>query len=87
MAAYRLLVKPSAAKELDAFEPKKVRQRLVRSIDSLVAEPRPAGCEMLAGATDLYRIRQGDYRAVYSIDDQDRVVRILNVGHRRDVYR
>jgi mRNA interferase RelE/StbE len=87
VAAYRLLVKPSAAKELDAVEPKKVRQRLVRSIDALAAEPRPAGCEKLAGATDLYRIRQGDYRAVYSVNDGDRVVRVFKVGHRRDVYR
>jgi mRNA interferase RelE/StbE len=87
VAAYRLLVKPGAAKELDAVEPKKVRQRLVRSIDALAAEPRPAGCEKLAGATDLYRIRQGDYRAVYSVNDGDRVVRVFKVGHRRDVYR
>ena len=87
MAEYRLLVKPSAAKELDGVEPKKLRQRLSRAIEAVGTEPRPMGCEKLAGSTDLYRIRPGDYRAVYSVDDRDRVVKVLMVGHRSDVYR
>lgn len=87
MAVYRLVIKPAATKELDAVEPKKLRQRLVRAIEELAAVPRPPGCEKLAGGTDLYRIREGDYRAVYVIEDRHRLVRVLKVGHRREVYR
>ena len=85
MASYRLLIKPSAAKELEQI-PKKDRQRIVARIDALAEQPTPSGCEKLSGQ-DRYRIRQGDYRAVYSIDDQDRTVRIVKIGHRREVYR
>jgi mRNA interferase RelE/StbE len=81
VVAYRLFIKPSAAKELDEVEPKKLRQRLVRAIEALEAEPRPAG------GSDLYRIRQGDYRLVYSVDDRGRIVLVVRVGHRREVYR
>jgi mRNA interferase RelE/StbE len=87
VAAYRLAVKASAAKELEAVEPKRLRQRLVAAIAGLADNPRPAGCEKLAGAEDAYRIRQGDYRAVYTIDDKARVVLLVKVGHRREVYR
>ena len=87
MAVYRLVVKASAGKELDAVEPKRLRQRLVAAIADLADNPRPAGCEKLAGAEDAYRIRQGDYRAVYAIDDSARVVLVVKVGHRREVYR
>jgi mRNA interferase RelE/StbE len=87
VAVYRLAVKASAAKELDAVEPKRLRQRLVAAIADLADNPRPAGCEKLAGAEDAYRIRQGDYRAVYTIDDSARVVLVVKVGHRREVYR
>jgi mRNA interferase RelE/StbE len=87
VAAYRLLVNASAAKELDAVEPKNLRQRLVAAIAALADDPRPAGCEKLAGREDAYRIRQRDYRVVYAIDDTVRVVRSVKVGHRREVYR
>ena len=71
MAGYRLLIKPSAAKEIDA----------------LADEPRPAGCEKLAGAEGRYRIRQGQFRIVYGVDDATRTVEVVKVGHRREVYR
>jgi mRNA interferase RelE/StbE len=87
VAAYRLAVKASAAKELDAVEPKRLRQRLVAAIAGLADNPRPEGCEKLAGAEAAYRIRQGDHRAVYTIDDKARVVLLVKVGHRREVYR
>jgi mRNA interferase RelE/StbE len=87
VAAYRLAVKASAAKELDAVEPKRLRQRLVAAIAGLADNPRPEGCEKLAGAEAAYRIRQGDYRAVYTIDDKARVVLLVKVGYRREVYR
>lgn len=85
MAGYEVRIKPSAAKELDAI-PKKDRQRLVPRISDLASNPRPDGCQKLSGGDD-YRIRQGDYRAIYSIDDREKIVRILKIAHRKDVYR
>ena len=85
MASYRLLIKPSAVKELEAL-PRKDRQRVVSRIQGLARTPRPAGCEKLSGS-DRYRIRQGDYRIIYSIEDVELVVLVVRVGHRRDVYR
>jgi mRNA interferase RelE/StbE len=87
VAGYRLVIKKSAAKELERVEPKTVRRRLVAAIEALAVDPRPTGCEKLADAAEAYRIRQGDYRAVYAIDDKARVVVIVKVGHRREVYR
>ncbi|HWZ74019.1 MAG TPA: type II toxin-antitoxin system RelE/ParE family toxin [Casimicrobiaceae bacterium] len=87
MAGYRLLIKPSAGKEIEALGQKKDRQRIVNRIVGLASEPRPAGCEKLAGAEERYRIRQGQFRIVYSIDDATRTVEVVKVGHRREVYR
>ena len=87
MAGYRLVIKTSAVKELEKIEPKTLRRRLVAAIQGLAADPRPPGCEKLAGAIEAYRVRQGDYRAVYTIDDRARVVLVVKVGHRREVYR
>jgi mRNA interferase RelE/StbE len=85
VASYRLLIKPSAAKELEALPPK-VRVRVVARIQQLAAEPRPPGCEKLTGREN-YRVRQGDYRVLYSIDDREPSVVVVKIGHRRDVYR
>lgn len=87
MAGYRLLVKPSAAKEIKAIGVKRDRQRIVSRIQALAAEPRPPGCEKLAGLSALFRIRQGHYRVIYTVDDAQRTVEIVKVGHRREVYR
>ena len=86
MARYELLIKPSALRELEAVRSKQDRRRIARRINALGAEPRPSGCEKLSGQA-RYRIRQGDYRVVYEVDDQRRIVTIVKVGHRRDVYR
>lgn len=86
MAKYRILIKPSAVKEIEAISPKKDRQRLVDRISKLADNPRPPGCEKLSGQ-DKYRIRQRHYRIVYSIEDQDLIVYVVKVGHRKDVYR
>ena len=86
MAKYRILIKPSAVKEIEAISPKKDRQRLVGRISKLADNPRPPGCEKLSGQ-DKYRIRQGRYRIVYSIEDQDLIVYVVKVGHRKEVYR
>jgi mRNA interferase RelE/StbE len=85
VASYRLLIKPSAAKELEAL-PSKDRRRVATTIQHLASEPRPAGTEKLSGQ-EKYRLRQGDYRVLYSIDDAQLAVVIVKIGHRRDVYR
>ena len=87
MAGYRLLIKPSAGKEIEALGHKKDRQRIVNRIAALASEPRPVGCEKLAGVEGRYRIRQGEFRIVYAVDDDTRTVEVFKVGHRREVYR
>ena len=87
MARYKILVKPSANKEINAVGQKKDRQRIVLRIQSLGENPRPSGCEKLAGHLDRYRVREGNYRILYSIDDEKLLVDVVKVGHRKDVYR
>ena len=87
MAEYRLLIKPSAAKEMEAIGVKRDRQRLVSRIRSLAGDPRPSGCEKMAGPQGLFRVRRGHYRVLYVIDDAERTVDIIKIGHRREVYR
>lgn len=84
MASYKLFIKPSAAKEMEAIPLKGVRRKLAAKIGALAAEPRPHGSEKLSGQ-ERYRIRQGEYRAVYEIDDRERTVVVVRVAHRRDV--
>ena len=87
MARYRVVIKLSASKEIGAVGQKKDRQRIVLRIQSLGENPRPFGCEKLSGHLDRYRVREGNYRIVYSIDDEKLLVDIVKVGHRKDVYR
>jgi mRNA interferase RelE/StbE len=84
---YRLSIKRGAVKELEAVAQKADRQRLVARIEALAGDPRPPGCEKLAGHSDRYRVRQGHYRVGYSVDDAERVILVVKVGHRREVYR
>ncbi|MDA2937535.1 type II toxin-antitoxin system RelE/ParE family toxin [Acidobacteria bacterium AH-259-A15] len=86
MARYKLLIKPSAVKEIEAIPYKKDRRRVVDRIKGLANDPRPPGSEKLSGQ-DRYRVRQGNYRIVYSVEDQARIIRIVKVGHRKDAYR
>jgi len=83
VASYSLFVKRSAAKELEAVTTKD-RRRIVDRIQALAAEPRPSGVEKLSGA-DKYRVRQGVYRILYTIDDEARTVVVVKIGHRGDV--
>lgn len=85
MAAYSILIKPSARKEPEAI-PKRDLVRVVEKISSLADDPRPLGSEKLS-AQERYRIRQGNYRIIYSIQDLELTVWVVKVGHRRDVYR
>ena len=87
MAGYRVLIKPSAAKEIEAVGRKKDRERLVGHIRALGSEPRPQGCEKLSDQYGLLRVRVGSYRIVYTIDDGSAPVHVVKVGHRKDVYR
>lgn len=87
MAGYRVLIKSSAAKELEAAGTKADRHRIVQRIRTLAEDSRPQGSEKLAGYTDRYRVRQGNYRIVYLVDDERREVTIFRIGHRKDVYR
>jgi mRNA interferase RelE/StbE len=85
VGSYRLLIKASAAKELEDT-PKKDRKRLAARMSKLATAPRPAGSEKLSGE-EKYRIRQGDSRILYLIDDASSTVTIVKIGHRREVYR
>ena len=85
MAEYILDIKPSARKELENLSDSLIA-RLVAKIDGLAAAPRPSGCRKLRGYKDLWRIRVGDYRVVYLIDDDRKTVSVTRVAHRRDVY-
>ena len=85
MGSYRIEIKRSAAKELEAI-PAKDRRRVATKIQALAGNPRPAGCEKLSGH-DKYRIRQGNYRILYTIEDDVLLVTVIKIGDRRDVYR
>ncbi len=85
MESYRLEVKRTAAKEI-ADLPKADCRRVVARIQLLARDPRSHGCEKLSGA-EKYRVRQGDHRILYEIDDSTRSVTIVKVGNRREVYR
>jgi mRNA interferase RelE/StbE len=85
MAEYRITIKKSAAKELEAV-PRKDLRKIIMRIRSLAQNPRPHGSQKLSGR-EQYRIRQGDYRIVYFIEDKDSLIDIVKIGHRREVYR
>jgi mRNA interferase RelE/StbE len=86
MARYRILIKPSAAREIEDIPEKKQRQRVVARIESLADSPRPRGCEKLS-SQERYRVRQGVFRIVYAIEDDELLVYVVKVGHRSSVYR
>jgi mRNA interferase RelE/StbE len=83
--AYQVILKRTAEKELDALR-RNVRERIQKRLLALEDNPRPAGIKRLQGQ-ESYRLRVGDYRVLYTIDDKVKQVFILAVGHRSDVYR
>jgi mRNA interferase RelE/StbE len=83
--SYELRIRRSAEKEIRDL-PRDVRLRVVSRIRDLAVEPRPQGCEKLAGF-DAYRIRVGTYRVVYTIADRVLTVEVVRVAHRREAYR
>jgi len=84
LAKYKILIKPSAAKELKRI-PQKYIQKIVHKIQSLADNPRPPGCEKLTNQ-EKYRVRQGRYRIIYMIEDDHLIVTVVKIGHRRNVY-
>ena len=85
MVAYKLFFKKSVQKDFGSI-PKKDLKRILSRIESLSEDPRPKGCEKLTGQ-ERYRLRQGRYRIVYSIQDDELTVWVVKVGHRKDIYR
>jgi mRNA interferase RelE/StbE len=83
---YELIIKPTAEKSLDKL-PRPIRRRIVDAMKALRNNPRPAGVVKLVGDENLWRIRIGDYRVVYEIQEGRLVVLVLRVAHRKDVYR
>ncbi len=73
-------------KEIEAVPRKKDRQHIVKRIEQLRDDPRPVGCQKLSGQ-DRYRVRQGQYRIVYGVEDDQLVVYVVKIGHRKDLYR
>ncbi len=85
MSSYSVEVKPRARQELEAL-PSKVLTRVVQKLESLGNTPRPAGCKKLKGYKDQWRVRVGDWRVVYIIDDDAKLISITRIAHRREVY-
>ncbi len=81
MAEYRVYFRESVRKDLERI-PKRDLGRILHRIEALVSDPRPVGCEKLS-AQEKYRLRQGDYRIVYSIQDRELTVWVVRIGHRR----
>jgi mRNA interferase RelE/StbE len=85
MAAYKVYFRESVEKDL-AVIPKGDIKKILQRIKALTEDPRPWGCEKLTGQ-ERYRIRQGRYRILYSVQDKDLAVWVVKVGHRKDIYR
>jgi mRNA interferase RelE/StbE len=86
MDEYSVLFARSARKELERLEPP-LSSRILKRIDRLAQTPRPDGCRKIQGAANLWRIRVGDYRVLYAVDDVQRLVDVIAVRNRRDAYR
>jgi mRNA interferase RelE/StbE len=85
VSSYRVALTGSAEKELYGL-PSKVVARIVPRLQNLAAIPRPPGCKKLKGGDNEWRIRVGDYRIVYEIDDRAKTVDVTRIAHRREVY-
>lgn len=86
MVEYAVTFARSARKELEALDPRLVA-RIVGRIEALITQPRPSGSQKLKGTENQWRVRVGDYRVVYEIDDRDCTILVARIRHRRDVYR
>ena len=84
--SYRVTVAPAAARQLRKFDPQ-VRRRIQAALELLSSNPRPPTATRLVGGTGEWRVRTGDYRVIYEIMDDELVVLVLRMGHRREIYR
>ena len=84
--AYRVEFTHRAGKQFSSLE-RSVQLRLKPQIDSLSENPRPRGAKKLSSSENLYRIREGDYRIIYQVQDEILLILVLKVGHRKDIYR
>lgn len=82
---FRVTIKHSAEREMRRID-RAMLPRIITAIHSLADEPRPAGCRKLVGSASEYRIRVGDYRVVYAVDDEAQEVNIQRIRHRKDAY-
>lgn len=82
---YKVVISKSASKEIASL-PSQIINRIIPVIKKLGENPRPPGCKKLKGGQDTWRIRMGDYRVIYTIDDVIRIVDVRSVGHRKDIY-
>ena len=83
---YSILLAPPAERQLRSFAPA-IQKRLVKRMKSLQNDPRPSGVKKLGGEDDLYRIREGDYRIIFTVRDKELIVLVVKVGDRKEVYR
>jgi mRNA interferase RelE/StbE len=86
MALFAVFFTPAAEKALRKL-PNPLQRKIVTAVNELQYNPRPHGCVKLTGESDLWRIRVGDYRIVYTIQNQELVILVVRVGHRKDIYR
>ena len=85
MAAFKIFFKKSVEKDFKGI-PKKDLVKILERIEVLAKDPRPPGCEKLSGQ-QKYRLRQGRYRILYSVHDDELTIWVVKVGHRKDIYR
>jgi mRNA interferase RelE/StbE len=83
---YRIEFRPAAMRDLAKLETS-TRRRIAATLESLGTNPRPPGVEKLKGHEHRYRVRCGDYRVIYEIEDRVLIILVLRIGHRRQVYR
>jgi mRNA interferase RelE/StbE len=86
MPVYEVLLSKAARKQL-ALLPTFIHNKIIEDISSLTSSPRPAGCKKLKGYKGSYRIRIGDYRIIYEVEDNALRILVIAVGHRKDIYK
>jgi len=84
--AYEIIIKPSAEKSFARLE-KFQKIKIIKAIENLAVNPRPQGFKKLKSFAELYRIRVGDYRIIYSIDNNVLIITVVKIGHRKEIYK
>ena len=83
---YSIQIRRKALKEIKSL-PSPYKQKIITAIEELANNPRPIGCRKLKANEELYRIRVGDYRVLYNVEDKIKIVEITKAGHRKDIYK